>query len=83
MSDIDYQRVSALLEIAERCTGHSGKLSNLQTWAIGELIAVNESIKREAVDSARRKEMEFQKTITAPPADESDDDEPVEPLRRL
>jgi hypothetical protein len=46
---VDHDYVSSLLNIAEKCTGHSGKLSNLQSWAIGELIRVNAEIKEDAV----------------------------------
>jgi len=52
MSDVDLDRVEALLSIAEKCTGHSGKLSSLQTWAIAELIAINDEIKVAAVHAA-------------------------------
>ena len=53
MSEVDVGRVSALLHIAEACTGHSGRLSNLQGWAIAELIAINGEIKTEAAAQAK------------------------------
>lgn len=49
MTKVDTTYVSNLLEIAERCTGHSGKLSALQGWAIGELVRINEEIKNPPV----------------------------------
>jgi hypothetical protein len=55
---IDHDYVSALLNIAEKCTGHSGKLSNLQSWAIGELMRVNDEIKAEAVNHRKQAEEE-------------------------
>ncbi len=86
MSDVDIQRVSALLEIAERCSGHSGKLSNLQSWAIGELMAINAQIKDEAVAKAKRVEADWQRRRTAeieaaapiqPATSQPADDEPT------
>lgn len=50
---VDYEYVSSLLNIAEKCTGHSGKLSNLQSHAIGELMRINAEIKDEAVEKAK------------------------------
>jgi hypothetical protein len=52
MSEADHERVAHLLHIAEACGGHSGKLSNLQGWAIGELMAINDQIKKAAVAKA-------------------------------
>lgn len=52
MSDI-FQEASMLLDVAEKCTGHSGKLSSLQSAAINRLIEINNGIKAEAVRQAK------------------------------
>lgn len=82
MKDIDHVRVASLLDIAEKCTGHSGKLSNLQGWAIGELIGINAEIKADAVkqakaDEGRRVAEAQQKATGLPeqPGDVDDDDD--------
>ena len=56
--NVDHEYVSSLLNIAEKCTGHSGKLSNLQAWSIGELIRVNAEIKEDAVNNRKQAEAE-------------------------
>lgn len=87
MNDIDHERVANLLHIAEACTGHSGKLSNLQSWAIGELMKINAEIKAEAVEDKKATEArlaaESQQKSTGLPAEpggekESEDDNEVD-----
>lgn len=53
MSDIDFERIECLLNVAKECGGHSGKLGNIQSAAIGQLIAINDEIKAAAVEDAR------------------------------
>lgn len=77
MTTIDTAYVAALLEVAERCTGHPGKLANLQGWAIGELLAINEQIKADAVAAARDAQ------ITAAPAPMEPPPESVAPQASL
>lgn len=49
MIDI-FQEAHTLLEVVEKCTGHSGKLSNLQSAAITRLNEINNQIKNRAVE---------------------------------
>lgn len=74
-TEIDTGRVVDLLNIAAACTGHSGKLSNLQSWAIGELIAINGQLKDAAAAEARAA-AEAQQRATGLPEEpgEADDD---------
>jgi|ERR1700729_2777670 len=90
---VDIDRAEALLHIAAACTDHSGKLSNLQAWAIGELIAMNAEIKAEATKKAdeegrvkaeeARKAAESQQAATGLPAkpklESAEDDHSVDP----
>jgi len=52
MSDVNTTEVEALLNIAEKCTGHSGKLGALQNWAITQLMNINEQLRVEAIHAA-------------------------------
>jgi len=52
--DVDFDRVEKLLSVAEKCTGHSGKLSNLQNAAIKELTDINEKIKAQSTSEANK-----------------------------
>jgi hypothetical protein len=89
MSDIDVERVSSLLSIAEKCTGHSGKLSNLQSWAIGQLISINADIKAQATADAKAAAEAQQKTTGLPeepgvePETPPPDDTNTDTVRRL
>ncbi len=84
MSDIDVSYVSALLNIAEACSGHSGKLSNLQSWAIGELIRINGEIKEAATDAKAAAEAQQKATgLPKEPGEPEDDDAPAPTGRRL
>lgn len=77
---VDIQRAESLLSIAEKCTGHSGKLSNLQSWAIGELIAMNAEIKAEAMNKAKADEAqraaEAQQKATGLPEEPGSEQDP-------
>lgn len=75
--EVDVGRVADLLNIAAACTGHSGKLSNLQSWAIGELIAINGQLKDAAVAEARAAAEAQQAATGLPeePGEKSDDDD--------
>ncbi len=77
MSEVDVSYVSDLLHIAEACTGHSGKLSNLQSWAIGELIRINGEIKDAASAEAKAVAEAQQKATGLPeePGESEDDDD--------
>lgn len=85
------QRAYLLLEIAEKCTGHSGKLSNLQSLAIGELISINADIKAQATADAKAAAAAQQKATGLPEEpgveletpSEPEADESTTPPRRL
>lgn len=73
---VDVAHVQALMDIAERANGHSGKLGNLQSWAINQLIAINGQLKADAVEQSKRATKESAKRQ----AEVKEPVEPVEPV---
>lgn len=53
--DVDYEEISNLLNIVDKCAGHSGKLNSISNVAMNELLGINEKIR---VDAAKRAEVE-------------------------
>lgn len=49
MNGFDHERISALLNIVEKCAGHSGKLGALSNMAMSELLEANEQIRERAI----------------------------------
>lgn len=72
---VDVAHVQALMDIAERANGHSGKLGNLQSWAINQLIEINGQLKADAVEQSKRATKESAKRQ----AEVKESVEPVEP----
>jgi hypothetical protein len=63
MTDISTEQLARafyLLEIAEKANGHTGKLSNLQSWAITELMDINAQIKADAVAAAQAQQQQVE-----------------------
>lgn len=65
----DLHRVWALLEIVEKCAGHSGKLSAISNAATRELLDMNEDIRQEAMAN---------RVVAPPPRDAEPAEEDVE-----
>lgn len=53
--DVDYEEISNLLNIVDKCAGHSGKLNSISNVAMNELLGINEKIR---ADAAKRNEVE-------------------------
>lgn len=51
---VDLEYVSFLLNIVDRCAGHSGKLNSLSNFAMQELLDMNEAIRKAAEDKKRK-----------------------------
>jgi hypothetical protein len=62
--DVDYEEISNLLNIVDKCAGHSGKLNSISNVAMSELLGINEKIR---ADAAKRKEAEKARQVKAQP----------------
>ena len=84
MAEVDHGHVSDLLNIIEKCAGHTGKLSFIANEAMSQLLTLNEQIR---VDAVKAKEAAEAKAAAAvakakpkavpsikPPKDEDEDD---------
>lgn len=47
---IDLEYASTLLNIVDRCAGHSGKLNSISNFAMQELLDMNEAIRKESME---------------------------------
>lgn len=77
--DIDYDRVSALLNIVEKAAGHSGKLGALSNAAQSELLALNEKIRTEAAKAAAAATAAAQPKVIEPEDGDTDPDSTPRP----
>ena len=46
-------RTYFLLQIVEKCAGHAGKLGNIQSWAMDELLKMNGELKDVAAEKVK------------------------------
>jgi hypothetical protein len=52
----NWNEIASMLEVVEKCTGHTGKLSNLQALALYKLLAINADIKADAAAEVKSSE---------------------------
>lgn len=86
MTEVDWRHVEILLNVAEKCTGHTGKLSSLMSAAIKELLAINDEVKADAVaeaEAAKQAEIDAQPKMIPAPAEDDEETKPTTPTRRV
>jgi hypothetical protein len=57
LAHVDFEKAAQLLQIVDKCAGHSGKLSHLSNAAMTGLFQINERIEKDATEE-RKKESE-------------------------
>ena len=50
---LDVERTQALLEIVEKCAGHTGKLGSISSAALGELMEMNEALRISSMKASK------------------------------
>lgn len=48
------EEVAALLEVVEKCAGHSGKLNAIANEAMGRLLEINEECRKQGAERAAK-----------------------------
>lgn len=69
---MDIDRVTKLLEIVERCSGHSGKLNSIANAAMSELLEINKEVREQQMVAAAE-------PLPPEPDTDVDDEESEEP----